>query len=205
MEVHDNPTTSPVDGPTQWPLRWVLGGWWCGARSPLSQLSHAAPPAPPSPVPCTHPLSSAHKLTPRRPAHRLLAPPTHCPRPPAPRPCLPVALLQAPAAAAGGAAGHCAGHPGQGRLHPGPEPRGGGFRPAGSGLTDTALPWTCALSVLPDSTRNSISGSELRCPLNSALACHTILALESFLEHDIRHEMENNSGIACSFYALHTL
>lgn len=23
MEVHDDPTSSPVDGPTQWPLRWV--------------------------------------------------------------------------------------------------------------------------------------------------------------------------------------
>lgn len=30
MEVHDDPTASPVDAPTQWPLRWVLRGrgWW---------------------------------------------------------------------------------------------------------------------------------------------------------------------------------
>lgn len=36
MEVHDDPTTSPVDGPTQWPLRLV--GWEPCALAPWAAV-----------------------------------------------------------------------------------------------------------------------------------------------------------------------
>ena len=45
MEVHDDPTTSPVDGPTQWPLRWAPPPCGLRCRPPQPPLA-TRPPSP---------------------------------------------------------------------------------------------------------------------------------------------------------------